>query len=182
MPTFIYARVSRKEQKTDSQLNLLIPKFPTAIVHEEKGSGVRKRPVLDKLLSELKSGDTLAVYALDRLGRNKLEAMQRLTDLIRRGIKIHSIREGEDFVTAEGELMAGVLLQVAQFEHRRISARIRAGIAAKKAKGLPVREKRRIPLSAVNAAVDAVKLYGTSVQKAAEQYGLSRQYLYSVMA
>ena len=62
-----YARVSTDEQATDAQLDALRA-AGCGIVHEEHGSGAsRARPVLAKLMREIKRGDVLVVVRLDRL-------------------------------------------------------------------------------------------------------------------
>lgn len=67
-----YARVSTQEQETRAQLDAFA-KAGVELVHEEKRSGATlRRPVLDKLLRNLKRGDTLVVYKLDRIARSNI--------------------------------------------------------------------------------------------------------------
>jgi hypothetical protein len=65
-----YARVSTEEQGTDPQLDELRA-AGCGVVHEEHASGAdRTRPVLARLLREIRSGETLVVVRLDRLARS----------------------------------------------------------------------------------------------------------------
>ena len=67
---FGYARVSTEDQKTDRQLDAL-REYGVDEIFSEKISGTkRSRPELNRLLDKLRSGDTLVVYELKRLGRN----------------------------------------------------------------------------------------------------------------
>lgn len=80
-----YARVSTDEQATDAQLDELRA-AGCGIVHEEHGSGAsRARPVLAKLMREIKKGDVLVVVRLDRLARSVSHLLQVIETLEERG-------------------------------------------------------------------------------------------------
>ncbi|MEA1053837.1 recombinase family protein, partial [Lamprobacter modestohalophilus] len=65
-----YARVSTKDQNVDLQIDAL-RKAGCEKVFREVVSGARaERPVFDSLLRELRSGDVLVIWKLDRLGRS----------------------------------------------------------------------------------------------------------------
>jgi DNA invertase Pin-like site-specific DNA recombinase len=65
-----YARVSAEDQMNDAQL-IELKAARCDIIYEERGSGAtRARPVLAKLLNEIKAGDVLVVVRLDRLARS----------------------------------------------------------------------------------------------------------------
>lgn len=76
-----YARVSTEEQVNDAQVDAL----RTAgchIVHQEHGSGAsRSRPVLAKLMREIRAGDVLVVVRLDRLARSVSHLLEVIEDL-----------------------------------------------------------------------------------------------------
>ena len=58
---------------------------PRANIVEEKESGVRQRPAFDALLKELKTGDSLVAWKVDRLGRDAVAALTVARDLDRLG-------------------------------------------------------------------------------------------------
>ena len=65
-----YARVSTRDQNLELQLDALA-KAGCELVYQEKASGASaSRPELDKLLAQLRKGDTVYIYKLDRLGRS----------------------------------------------------------------------------------------------------------------
>ena len=69
MPLIGYARVSTLDQTLDPQRDELRA-AGCAIIHEEQASGAdRARPVLARVLAQIRPGDTLVVVRLDRLAR-----------------------------------------------------------------------------------------------------------------
>lgn len=64
-----YARVSTNEQNTAAQI-LAFQRAGVSEVVEEHRSAIRDRPELERLLKNLRRGDVLVVYKLDRLARS----------------------------------------------------------------------------------------------------------------
>ena len=76
-----YARVSTTDQNLSVQIDGL-EKEKCEKIYKEKLSGVRKdRPELQKALEELRKGDTLVVWKLDRLGRTVKQLLNLIEDL-----------------------------------------------------------------------------------------------------
>jgi len=123
--TYLYVRISKKELNHDNQLFELKQRYPDAIVFAETISGGAKRkPVLDALIAQLQAGDTLAIYALDRLSRRGGDGIRLLEDLLDRDIKVVSLKENWDFSDPSSEFVSGVMLLAAKMERKRISERI----------------------------------------------------------
>lgn len=111
------------------------------LVPEEGVSGkdMNKRPVLIETLRRLDAGeaDVLAVAKLDRLSRSVIDFATILDRAKRGGWSVVALDLGVDTSTPTGELVAGVMMQVAQWERRIIAERTRDSMAAaKQAKGL----------------------------------------------
>ena len=97
-----YARVSTEEQGTDPQLDELRA-AGCHIVHEEHASGAdRSRPVLARLLREIRSGETLVVVRLDRLARSVSHLLAVIEQLEGKGAYFRSLRDPIDTTTPQG--------------------------------------------------------------------------------
>jgi len=131
-----YARVSTEEQDLSLQLDEL-KKHGCEVIYSDKISGAKKeRPGLDKCLSELKEGDSLIVWRLDRLGRSMPHLVSVVTELKERGVGFKSICDGAiDTTTASGELIFNIFASLAQFERELIRERTRAGLKAARSRG-----------------------------------------------
>lgn len=133
-----YARVSTQEQDLQLQLDALEKEdCKKEHIYTDKISGSKKeRPGLDKCLAELKDGDTLLVWRLDRLGRSMSHLIGLIEELRGRGVAFRSICDGAiDTTTASGELIFNIFSSLAQFEKRLIQERTRAGLSAARARG-----------------------------------------------
>ena len=117
-------------------------------LREEVGSAasVARRPILKELLGELRRGDVLLVAKLDRLSRSVIDFAGLLADARRRGFNLIALDFGLDLSTPQGELVANVLMAVAQWERQMISQRTSAAMRVKVARGWkPHRPTRAIP-------------------------------------
>jgi DNA invertase Pin-like site-specific DNA recombinase len=91
---FGYARVSTKEQNLNLQSDAL-KKAGCERIFQEKVSGRSpNRPELLKLLEQIRPGDTLIVFSVDRLGRTTRELIILLNDFKEKGITFKSLSEG----------------------------------------------------------------------------------------
>jgi DNA invertase Pin-like site-specific DNA recombinase len=129
-----YARVSTEDQKLDLQLDALRKAgVREDNLHVEKVSGAsNKRPALDLAIMDLREGDTLVVWRLDRLARSMRQLYTRLDQIYAKGASFRSITENFDFGTISGKFILGILGLVAEFERQIIAQRTSAGIAALK--------------------------------------------------
>ena len=127
-----YARVSTEDQNLDLQIDAL--KAAGVLddnIHCEKVSGAStKRPALDLAIKDLREGDTLVVWRLDRLARSMRQLYARLDQVYAKGARFRSLCEDFDFGTVSGKLVLGVLGLVAEFERQLIAARTKAAIEA----------------------------------------------------
>ena len=130
-----YARVSTVDQNLRMQTDAL-QKVGCLNIYEEKVSGVsKKRPELDKAIKDLRPGDTLVVWRLDRLARSNRELYKRMDQIDEAGAGFRSLTENIDLSTAVGRVMFGLFAIMAQFERDITIERTKAGMAALKARG-----------------------------------------------
>lgn len=131
-----YARVSTKHQceSLDQQIGLL-KKSGCKEVYSEVVSGAKsKRKELTAVLTRLKTGDTLVITSIDRLGRSLKDLIAIIATLQERSIKFNSLKEKMDTSTDSGMLMFNMMGAIAEFERTLINRRIFDGV--KRAKEL----------------------------------------------
>jgi len=130
-----YIRVSRNEQNLDLQLDALKKVGCQQIFKEKIGGAKKDHPVLDQMLSMLRSGDTVIVWRIDRLGRSTLELIRLMQELRARGVEFKSIQEGVDTATSIGRLWFNMSAVFAENEREIIRERTYAGLEAARARG-----------------------------------------------
>lgn len=131
-----YARVSTKHQcdSLDQQISLL-KKIGCKEVFSEIVSGSNARRIeLTKVLYQLKSGDTLVIVSIDRLGRSLKDLIEIISGLKERSINFQSLKEQMDTNTDAGMLLFNMMGSIAEFERKLINRRIYDGV--KRAKDL----------------------------------------------
>ena len=131
-----YARVSTGDQTLDLQRDALRA-AGCLDVYEEYASGARgQRPALAAALRTCRTGDTLVVWKLDRLGRNTKHLIEIAEDLAQRAIGLKTLTGFDiDTNTPHGTLMLHMFAALAEYERALIQERIMAGIAAARARG-----------------------------------------------
>jgi len=130
-----YARVSTTEQDTALQLDAL-QTANCERVFQESGSGAsRLRPELTRCLDTARTGDTLVVWRLDRLGCSLKDLVEIITELEEKGIGFKSLTESIDTTSTTGKLVFHIFAALAEFERTLIQDRTKAGLAAARARG-----------------------------------------------
>ncbi len=123
-----YARVSTKDQLLSMQVEALNAAGCEQI-HKEIASGAKTaRPVLDEIIRNLREGDTLVIWKLDRLGRNLAHLIHLTTKLIEKKVGLISLNDPIDTTTAQGRLIFGIFASLAEFERELIRERTQAGL------------------------------------------------------
>ena len=134
-----YMRVSTADerQSVDLQRDALVAAgIDERHLHQDKASGARDdRPGLKACLADLRSGDILVVWKLDRLGRSLSHLLRIVTELKERGVAFRSLTEQMDTTTPHGEFLFNIFGSLAQDERALITERVHAGLAAAKRRG-----------------------------------------------
>jgi len=131
-----YARVSTIEQNLDLQLDALKLAGCEKIYTDKMSGANNDRPNLTRCLEDLRAGDCLVVWKLDRLGRSLRHLISIIEDLGERGVSFKSIQEPFlDTTSPSGEMMFAIFAALAQYERRLIQERVKAGLAAARARG-----------------------------------------------
>ena len=184
-PLFGYMRVSKADgsQVLDLQADALrAAGVAERNLYSDAAIGKRDdRPGLENCLKALRSGDTLVVWKLDRLGRNLRHLVNTVSDLTERGIGLRVLTgQGAaiDTTTASGKLVFGIFASLAEFERELISERTRAGLAAARARGRSGGRKPKMTPAKLRLASAAMGKRGTIVGDLCKELGITRATLY----
>lgn len=159
MKNYIYYRVSSREQSTDRQKEAVegyvkSNKLKVEAVFEDKLSGKTfDRPQYQALKTVLRSGDTVIIKELDRLGRNYTDIKEELREFKNRGIRVIIL----DLPMLQGitdkllyeviqDIIINIMGYVGQREREKIQSRVIEGLKVAKDKGIKLgRPERTIP-------------------------------------
>ena len=189
----VYARVSTRRQDLASQLPDLKRYEATQQVEADwftdKATGKSlDRPGFERLMAMVRAGriSTIVIWRLDRLGRTASGLTALFEELRSRKVNLVSIKDGLDFSSAAGRLMANVLASVAAFETEVRSERVFAGLAAARDRGTrlgrPPGVSTRIKVTPEQETMARrLKAEGQGVTSVARATGLSRPTVYSIL-
>lgn len=180
-----YMRVSKADgsQNTNLQRDALVAAGvdPDNFYADQASGKKDDRPQLAACLKGLRSGDTLLVWKLDRLGRDLRNLVNTVHDLTERGVGL-KVLTGEgaaiDTTTASGKLVFGIFAALAEFERALISERTIAGLAAARARGRNGGRPYKMTAAKVRLAMAAMGQKETHVGDLCTELGVSRQTLY----
>ena len=169
---FAYARIStqKEKQRTDRQVLALKNyakenKFEFNEIVEEKISGTvaaENRPKYSVLRNKLRSGDTIVITDIDRLGRDANSTIIEIKELKKSGIRLVALDVPHmnewDKVNNDSiyEMIIDIVItlktHMAQQEREKIVSRINQGLDVAKAKGVKLgRPKTDVPKEFIGA-------------------------------
>lgn len=167
-----YARVSTDDQELRLQLDAL-ERVGCHNIWQEKRSATRgKRPQLELALIDLRPGDTLVVWRLDRLCRNMRDLYGLMDRIHKCGANFKSLTEQFDFTTPMGEFVLGILGLCAQLEASTTSFRTSAGMAAMRERGASHGAPPKLTEGKA-ARMVAERKAGKKIAELAAKYGVS---------
>jgi putative DNA-invertase from lambdoid prophage Rac len=183
----LYFRISTDRQTAENQIpefrQLAVARGYEPVIYEEIESAAKARPVLDRMLADVRAGrvQAVAVWALDRLHRSMTGAISTVLELDRLGVPVLSVREG--WLDTSGPvrpLLVAIFGWVAEQERTRLIERTKAGLERARREG---KRLGRPPASRVllYAARDLVAT-GVPIAEAARLKGLSRSSLRRFLA
>ena len=181
MAIFGYGRVSTGQQTTENQRleleqagYLIQPEFWFADEGISGKVSANQRPAFIKLKEQIRSGETLVVSKLDRLGRDAIDVLQTVKELGTKGVKVIVHQLGNtDLTSPAGKLLLMMLSAVAEMERDLLVERTQAGLARAKAEGKILGRPSKtndIQRSEIISKLQS----GESVSSVAREYGVSR--------
>lgn len=130
-----YARVSTQEQTLDSQTDAL-EGARCERIFTDKVSGIEAhKPEFERMLSYLRSGDTIVIWKLDRLGRSTRQLIELVEGLGKKGIHLVSLNDPIDTTSPGGLLVFQIFCALAEHERNVIVQRTRAGLESARVRG-----------------------------------------------
>jgi len=173
-----YARVSTDDQNLDLQRDALT-RSGCVTIYEETASGKSSSRIeLEHCRKALRTGDTLVVWRLDRVGRSLSDLVKIISELEKDGITFESLGEKIDTGSASGKLQFHVFAALAEFERNLIRERTLAGLSAARARGRVGGRKPKLSEKQIREIKALLSDPAARVKDIAERYGVSRATLY----
>lgn len=169
-----YARVSKGDEQSNKAQAHALSETGCKRVFEEKASGGRwDRPELHRMLDQLRDGDTVVVWKLDRLSRSLKDVLHLMDRIAAAGAGFRSLTEAIDTTTPAGRMMMQMVGSFAEFERAMIRERTTNGLAQARAEGriggrrkkLDPKKRREIAesvLSGRKSGAEMARLYDIS--------------------
>ncbi len=176
-----YARVSTTEQNPDLQVDELTAAGCWKVWTDHASGALDRRPQLDEVLEQLRPGDTLVVWRLDRLGRSLRHLIEVVTGLDERAVGFRSLRENIDTTTAGGRLVFHLFGALAQFEREIIRDRTVAGLTAARARGRVGGRPSKLTAEQVRQARKMYDARELTVEQIGAVLGVSRTSIYRAL-
>ena len=152
-----YARVSTDDQDTAAQVAALEAAGCERIFREKASGGRWDRPQFLRLLNQLRSGDVVVVWKLDRLSRSLRDVLTIMEQLAEAGAGFRSLTEAIDTTTPAGRMMMQMVGAFAEFERamlrERTQARSRCRPSARPRRGSP---PQALPPTAIRDSKDGL--------------------------
>jgi DNA invertase Pin-like site-specific DNA recombinase len=169
-----YARVSKGDEQSNALQAKALKAAGCQRVFEEAASGGRwDRPILHEMLRQLREGDVVVVWKLDRLSRSLKDLLHLMERIKEADAGFRSLTESIDTTTPAGRMMMQMVGSFAEFERAMIRERTSAGLALARAEGRVGGRRRKLTerqrgeiaesvLSGRKSAAEMARLYKVS--------------------
>jgi DNA invertase Pin-like site-specific DNA recombinase len=177
-----YARVSTQDQRLNIQLEAL-KKAGCKRVFREKVTGTyRDRPELNRMLDQLRDGDIVAVWKLDRLARSTRNLLEIVETIGNAGARFQSLSEPwANITTHAGKMIMTIFAGIAEFERDLIRERTGAGRADARRRGVRFGRPKKMNTEQRDLAQRLLK-EGKSVRDVARTFSVHPATLYRILA
>lgn len=176
-----YARVSTDDQATEAQLDALKAHGCERLFEERASGGRWDRPELQRMLDQLRKGDVVVVWKLDRLSRSLKDLLSIMEKINAAGAGFRSLTEAIDTTTPAGRMMMQVVGVFAEFEREMIRERTRAGLERARKKGRHPGRKPKLSDDQRRQIRDLVKSGTRTEAEAARLFSVHRSTVSRIM-
>lgn len=177
-----YARVSTQDQNLDMQKDALARAGCERVIVDVASGKRTDRTGLDQALDVLRSGDTLVVWRLDRLGRSLKHLIELVADLESKGIGFQSLQEAIDTTSPGGKLVFHIFGALAEFERNLIRERTMAGLTAARARGRKGGRPKKLGAQQRALAVELYESKRMPIADICTTFGITKPTLYACVA
>ena len=175
-----YARVSTVEQNLDMQLQALKKGGCQKIFREKVSGASRQRPEFQRMLDQLRPGDIIVVWKLDRLARSTRDLLDTMETMRDAGARFQSLSEPwADTTTHAGKMIMTVFAGIAEFERDLIRERTTAGRDAAKSRGVRFGRPRKLTAEQTKLVRRLIE-EGRAVREVAETFKVHVATIYRV--
>src|SRR3954452_15462633 len=183
----LYARVSTEDRSQDPETQLRPLReyaerrgFVVGELVDHASGATEMRPRYQRLLEAARKRelDVVLVWRYVRFARSTRGLVNALGEFKARGVAFISHQENVDTTTPQGELVFGMMANLAQFESALIGERVKAGMARAKAQG---KRTSRPPIpEATRRRIAELYAQGVSIKRIAKElkiaYGTAWNY------
>jgi DNA invertase Pin-like site-specific DNA recombinase len=174
-----YARVSTQEQNLDLQKDALKRAGCEKIIEDVVSGKTENRSGLDRAREQLREGDVLVVWRLDRLGRSLKHLIELMSELEKQSIGFQSLQESIDTTTPGGKLVFHIFGALAEFERNLIRDRTKAGLEAARARGRKGGRPKKLSAEKRAMAIDLYNQKKHAVEEICKTVGITKPTLYA---
>lgn len=172
-----YARVSTNDQDLRLQLDALQAAGCEKIFTDKASGAKGDRPGLAEALGYTRTGDTLVVWKLDRLGRSMKGLIDLAETLKSREVDLQSLTDGIDTKTPAGRFFFHMMAALAVMERELMLERTNAGLAAARRAGRVGGRPRALDADKASA-IQTLLASGKTRGEVAKALGISTATIY----
>ncbi|MEW5012255.1 recombinase family protein [Clavibacter michiganensis subsp. michiganensis] len=175
-----YSRVSTLDQNPESQQDALHAAGCSRVFVDHYSGTKASRPEWDRVKDVLRTGDTLVVTRLDRLGRSTKDLLDIADWIQSNGIALVATEQSIDTTTPEGRLFFTMMAAFAEFEHALMKGRTLDGLAAARERGRVGGRRPKLTelqMQAIRARYEA----GEGATALAASFNVSRPTIYRAL-
>ncbi|KON67378.1 hypothetical protein AKG34_21400 [Peribacillus butanolivorans] len=172
-----YARISDKSQNIGSQVDQL-KKFGCEKIIQETITGIAEDKELNKLVDELKEGDTLVATRTDRISRSAIQFLMLANKLEEKSVFLVLTELGVDARTPAGKMILGIMASLGQWERESLKEKQKRGIEAARKRGIHLGRPKKFTNSGLETAIEMYEKKEKTISEICAATQVSRATLY----